>query len=251
MNGLMLHAGAQAITRNDLALLPAPKALGPRHNPLPFSTDVELVTRELASNGLHIQEEAYGVLYTKEGDPARYFGVLELAHESLEHALVVGLRGSYDQSISRGLAVGSRVFVCDNLAFSGEVTFQTKQTTYIGDRLPRMIAEAAHRVPQLAQLQQIRFDKYKMTALRPRAGDAALIELMRREVLNANSVQRAIKEWDEPSHDEHAEDGYSLWRLHNAVTEAIKAKDPEKPNILPVWDRTIALTKFLDEVAGL
>lgn len=245
---LMLHAGAEAISRADLMALPAPKPLGPRHNPLPFGTDVELVTRELAGQGLHIEEEQYGVLYTKEGDPARYFGVLELAHEQLDHALVVGLRGSYDQSISRGLAVGSRVFVCDNLAFSGEVTFKTKQTTFIEDRLPRMMAEAAIKVPQLAHLQQIRFDKYRQTELRPRAGDAAMIELLRRGVLNANSIQRAVAEWDEPSYAEHAEDGYSLWRLHNAVTEAIKAKDPEKPNVLPVWDRTIAMTQFFDEI---
>lgn len=248
---LMLHAGAQAITREALGQLPLPVPLGPRHNPLPFSEDVELVTKELACHGLHVEDESYGVLYTKEGDPARYFGVLELAHERLDHALVVGLRGSYDQSISRGLAVGSRVFVCDNLAFSGEVTFQTKQTTNITDRLPRMIATAAQKVPMLAELQNIRFDKYRMTEMKARWGDAAMIELMRRGVLNANSVQRAIAEWDEPSHDEHAEDGYSVWRLHNAVTEAIKAKDPEKPNILPVWDRTIVLTKFLDEVCGL
>nr|MBS0019438.1 hypothetical protein [Gammaproteobacteria bacterium] len=49
---------------------------------------------------------------------------------------MVGLRGSYDQTLPRGLAVGSRVFVCDNLAFSGEVTIKTKQTTFIGQRLP-------------------------------------------------------------------------------------------------------------------
>ncbi|MGQ9671483.1 MAG: hypothetical protein ACUVWY_15205, partial [Desulfosoma sp.] len=202
-------------------------------------------------HGLHIEEEAYGVTYTKEGDPARYFGVLELASERTDHSLVVGLRGSYDQSISRGLAVGSRVFVCDNLAFSGEVTFHTKQTTYIGDRLPRMIAEAAHKVPQLAELQTIRFDRYRQTTLKPRHGDAALVELYRQGVLNTQSLGRAIEEWDHPSHEEHAEDGWSVWRLHNAVTEAIKAKDPERPNVLPVWDRTIKLTRFLDEVAGL
>lgn len=249
--GLCLHAGAERITRQELEALPLPKPLGPRHNPFPFGEDVRLVTEELARQGLTVTEEAFGVTYTKEGDPARYFGVLELAHERLDHALVVGLRGSYDQSISRGLAVGSRVFVCDNLAFSGEVTYQTKQTTYIGDRLPRLIAEAAHRVPQLAQLQSIRFDKYRLTELKPRHGDAALVELFRREVLNSQTLARAVQEWDHPSHDEHAEDGWTVWRLHNAVTEAIKAKDPDRPNVLPVWDRTIKLTQFLDEVAGL
>lgn len=250
MNGLMLHAGATAISRDGLANLPLPKVLGSRHNPLPFSVDVGLVEKELNSHGLHIEDETYGVLYTKEGDPARYFGVLELAHEALDHALVVGLRGSYDQSISRGLAVGSRVFVCDNLAFSGEVTIMTKQTTNIESRLPKLIASAVQQVPQLAKLQAIRFDKYRATRLPEMVGESALIELVRREVLNANSIHRAITEWDHPSHDEHAENGYSVWRLMNAVTEAIKAKNPEKPNILPVWDRTIVMTRLLDELVA-
>lgn len=249
--GLMLHAGAQAITRTDLALLPEPQSLGPRHCPMPFIEDVELISHELLSNGLHITDEQFGVLYDKDQLPTRFFGVMELNHEALDHALVVGMRGSYDQSISRGLAVGSRVFVCDNLAFSGEVTYQTKQTTFIGQRLPRMIADAAHRVPQLAHLQQIRFDKYRACELRPRQGDAALVELIRRGVLNANSVQRAIAEWDTPTYEEHLENGRTVWTLMQAVTEAIKAKDPEKPNVLPVWDRTVTMTKFLDEVAML
>jgi hypothetical protein len=251
MNGLILHAGAQAIDRFALGQLPQPKPLGPRHNPLPFAEDVRLVTEELAQHGLVSTDEAFGVTYTKDGDPARFFGVLELASERTDHSLVVGLRGSYDQSISRGLAVGSRVFVCDNLAFSGEVTYQTKQTTHIADRLPRMIAEAALKVPALAELQNVRFDKYRLAEIKPRWGDAALVELVRREVLNSQTFLRAVQEWDQPSHEEHAEDGFTAWRLHNAVTEAIKARDPERPNVLPVWDRTIKLTRFLDEVVGL
>lgn len=251
MSNLILHAGAKAITREAIASLPAPQILGPRHNPLPFINDIELVTDELGRNGLHVVEEAFGVLFDKQDLPARYFGVMELKHDRLDHALVVGVRGSYDQSISRGLAVGSRVFVCDNLAFSGEITFNTKQTTNIESRLPKMIARAAQRVPQLADLQSMRFDAYRAHELKPRHGDAALVELFRREVLNSQTMARAVQEWDTPSHEEHAENGYSLWRLHNAVTEAIKAKDPDRPNVLPVWDRTIKLTRFMDEVAGL
>ena len=242
---LMLHAGARAITREQLAELPAPEVLGSRHNPLPFITDVELVTKELARYDLIPTEEAFGVLY-KDSKPARLFGVMELATERQEHALVVGLRGSYDQSISRGLAVGSRVFVCDNLAFSGEVTYMTRQTTNVGTRLPKLIAEAASRVPTLGRQQQLRFNKYRGRAIGKRLGDAYLIELLRLAVLNTQTLGRAVAEWDEPSHPEHAEDGYTLWRLHNAVTEALKAKDPDQPGVFKVWDRTISLTKFLD-----
>lgn len=251
MNTLMLHCGANAVTRQELAALPAPKSLGPRHNPLPFIEDVELVATELQKHGLYVESDRYGVTQDKDGNPARFFGLMELQHEALDHALVVGLRGSYDQSISRGLAVGSRVFVCDNLGFSGEVTYHTKQTTHIADRLPRMIAEASMKVPQLAKLQERRFDAYRTTQLDPSHGDAALVEMLRRGVLHSQNLLKAVAEWDNPTHEEHAQDGFTVWRLMQATTEALKARDPEKANVIPVWDRTIEMTRFLDEVVAL
>jgi glycerol-3-phosphate responsive antiterminator len=60
---------------------------------------------------------------------------------------MVGIRGSYDQSMSRMLGVGSRVFVCDNMAFSTEVSIATKQTTNIGSRLPGLMRAAVAQIP--------------------------------------------------------------------------------------------------------
>jgi hypothetical protein len=54
-------------------------------------------------------------------DDARFFGTLTL-HTPLSDGvgLAVGLRSSLDKSISLQWCCGSRVFVCDNLAFSAE-----------------------------------------------------------------------------------------------------------------------------------
>jgi len=251
---LMLHAGANAITRDGLANLPIPAPLGPRHVVRPFIEDVEVVTNLMRANGLRIKDEAFGITGTA-GNPKRFFGVIETALDGEhltgdEYALMVGLRGSYDQSLPRGLAVGSRVFVCDNLAFSGEVELSTKQTTYLGRRIPEMLARAVGRIPVMAQHQAKRFEAYRNTALKPRWGDAALVELLRREVLNSQTLARAVKEWDEPSHPEHAAEGRTAWTLHNAVTEAIKPTEG-RANVLPVWDKTTGLTKFLDDVCGV
>lgn len=254
MPGLMLHAGANAIDRFTLATLPVPAALGPRHVVRPFIDDVEAVTDLMRANGIRIKDEAFGITGTAQ-DPKRFFGVLEctLEGEHLtadEYGLMVGLRGAYDQSLPRGLAVGSRVFVCDNLAFSGEVAISTKQTTHIGRRIPELLARAVGRIPVMAQRQAQRFEAYRNTALKPRWGDAALVELLRRGVLNSQTLARAVKEWDEPSHPEHAEQGHSVWRLHNAATEAIKPTEG-RANVLPAWDKTTELTKFLDDVCGI
>jgi hypothetical protein len=250
----MLHCGAHHVTRNELAALPLPEARGPRHVVRPFAEDVDLVELQLNELGLVITDEAFGTV----ADHQRYFGVLEVAplegewlSKNHDYSLMVGLRGSYDQSIARGLAIGSRVFVCDNLAFSGEVSILTKQTTNVGDRLPRLMRDAVAQIPQLAEHQNRRFEVYRNVELRPRAGDAMVIELLRRGVINTTQVERVVREWDTPSHAEHAEQGYSVWRMHNAVTEGIKPTNPGRFTLPAIWTATTKLTGFLDEVAGL
>jgi hypothetical protein len=259
---LCLHAGAASIDRAGLAALPLAQPRGARHVIRPFVEDVELVDHFLAGEGYLIADEAFGVKTGTDGLPSQFFGALEIRPRVLtgeyipaagdkEFALTVGIRGSYDQSLPRGLAVGSRVFVCDNLAFSGEVTVTTKQTLNIADRLPALLRDAVARIPAVAAQQNVRFDAYRNASLKPRAGDAILVECVRRGILNPSNIGQAIKEWDEPRHAEHAAQGYSVWRLFNAVTEAIKPANPERAHILPAWDRTTKLTQYLDQGIGL
>ena len=52
------------------------------------------------------------------------FGLLEVCNgrPQGDHGLVVGVRNSHDQSFPASIALGSAVFVCDNLSFCGEIT---------------------------------------------------------------------------------------------------------------------------------
>jgi hypothetical protein len=251
---LLLHCGSQPIDRQQLAAIPTPPPLGPRHHPYPYGEYVDRVEDGLQTVGLRVVDEQYGAL--KDG--ARFFGLMEVEpvfKTERDYALIVGLRGSHDQTFPRGLVAGSRVFVCDNLAFSGEIKVTTRQTTNIERRLPGLILNAVRDLEGIFQVQDARFQTYRNFELKPRWGDAAITELVRRQVINASQVGRVISEWDEPSHEEHAEDGHTLWRMHNAVTEALKM--PTDDNGMPTraaapmaMTRTVGLTGFLDEIAG-
>lgn len=250
---LMLHCGANAINRTDLNAVLPEHALGARHYPLPYGEYVDQVQESIEHHGYRIKEEQYGVLR----DGGQFFGLMEIAPiegeyiPANEYGLMVGLRGSYDQSLPRGLALGSHVFVCDNLAFSGEVNFHTKQTLNIQRRLPRLIGGAVNQLVDMAGIQENRFKAYKEQEMKPRWGDAAIVECVRRKVINPSQVGKVIEEWDTPSHEEHLNDGRrTLWTFHNAITEAIKPNG-ERPAVLLNQPRTIRMTKFLDEVAGL
>lgn len=244
-------------TRTQLAGIHTPPPLGAFHAPFSFEEYVETIYHGLDLAGIEVEAEEFVTSH----DNQRLFGALELKIPSIEgeyipaggrdHRIVLGLRGSHDQSITRGLALGSQVLVCSNLCFSGNLgSIATKQTTNIGARLPGLIRSAIDLIPEEAQRNVQRFDRYRNTDIAPRQGDAALIEIHRRGGLSAPQLGKAVKEWDRPSHDEHGEQGFTAWRLLNACTEAVKPTGAQS-NPQLIEQRTGHISSFLDECVGL
>lgn len=244
------------MNRGQLHMLPTPQARGRFHHPLPFGEYAETVVTQLERNGLEVVGEEYAV--QKDGN--RMFGMIEVSSPELEgrnifdqasHTWMVGVRGSHDQSIPRGLTVGSQVLVCSNLCFHGDLgTFQTKQTTNIETRLPILVGDAVRQLPQQIEHQEEIFDGLRRTEFKPRWGDAALVEIYRRNGLTAAQLGTAVNEWHNPSHEEHATDGYTAWRLLNATTEAAKPTG-QTVNMDTVRNRTQIASSFIEEIAGL
>ena len=241
------------LSRSQLHQLPVPAALGRYHHPVGFGPFADLVTQRLERVGFEINAEEYAVDHAGQ----RLFGLLEVAPLEGEYisakdwALQVGLRGSHDQSIPRALTLGSRVLVCSNLCFHGDLgVFSTRQTLNVWERLPSLLESALTQLPQMAQRQQQRVERYRLMPLRPRHGDAALVELHRRGALSSAQLGRAISEWDTPSHEAHAEDGHTVWRLFNAATVALKPSG-ERVNHDLVRQRSERVSGFLDEVVQL
>jgi len=243
--------------RAQLSGLPTPSALGRFHQPYSFDEYVGEIHHGLNLAGIEVNHEEYVTTHANN----RLFGALELILPALEgeyipaggrdHKLVLGLRGSHDQSVTRGLALGTQVLVCSNLCFNGDLgSLNTKQTLNIGSRLPGLIRSAIDLIPEQAAQNVERFDRYRNFDLSARHGDAALVEIFRRRGLSAPQLGKAINEWAVPSHDEHAEQGFTVWRLLNACTEAVK---PTGANSNPqiVQQRTAITSNFLDEIVRL
>lgn len=251
---LILHCGASYISREDLAQLPTPQPLGPRHQPYAFHDFIDLIQNTLSElTTLTVTEEAYGIT----PDHSRFFGLMQLKSTSSDYAAVVGLRGSHDCSLGRGMALGSKVMVCDNLAFSGDYTFNTKQTLRMADRLPALVATAVAQLPAQIEHQDAAFERFKARALTPLQADALITEVLRRDIVPSTRAAQLIREWDTPSHPEHAEHGFTPWRLHNAVTEVLKPAPPADPaqparasNVPLLQARTMRLFRLLDEATA-
>ena len=60
--------------------------------------------------------------YAVSPDGMRLFGVLDLGTEIQGCRFSIGLRNSHDKTMRPALVCGHRVFVCSNMAFTGDYT---------------------------------------------------------------------------------------------------------------------------------
>jgi len=238
------------ITAAELALVPTPAPMGAFHQPVGFGSFLDMIKHRLYGAGIEIAHEEYCL--DAAGDT--FFGAMEINVDGFSRddmVLTLGVRGSHSQKVPRGICLGNKVIVCSNLMFNGNMAnMSTKQTTNIMARLPGLVSQAVGTIPALAQREDQRVGMYKQYDMKPRVGDAALVELTRLGALSTPQLGRAIAEWDRPAHDEHAEDGFTAWRLLNAVTESLKPTGANV-NMDTISQRTQVASKFMDEVCHI
>jgi hypothetical protein len=239
MKGLLLHCGASATTREAIVATPTPPPTD-THFPIPHGELLRSVEEYLSESGYEVVEQAHGL----GNYGARYFGLLRVrrpqrAWDTLDTPVgtipfgvdtpdlargeVVGLRNAHDKRYSASVALGDYVFVCDNLSFAGEVVIGRKHTRFIRRDLDGIIRRAVGELGEFRQRQETRRDAYRQTELSTRDAYALTVDALKAGAIGQQRFRRVIREWDEPSHEEFAQER-NVWRLYNAVTEAFKPR---------------------------
>jgi len=234
MEGLMLHAGAQRIGRQDLVSLSTPAATD-THKPIPHQRLVEALVESLAYRKLEVVKDEYAI----SPDGMRFFGfiALNLEHEGIRLAL--GIRNSHDKSFSLGITVGYRVFVCDNLAFHGEfMPIAKKHTKHLDivEVVNGAVDKAQrHFEPMTAQVDAWR--NYSLPTVRAKEiiYDAFTAGSLAAPTRLLSSVHR---HYFEPKHSDF--EPRTLWSLSNAFTETFKSLDP-----IPQFRAAASLGEYL------
>jgi len=122
---LTVHAGGRFATRDELSFIPVPVETE-SYTPVPHNHLAETLTtigRDILK-GYALESEKYAL--AREGN--QMFGVLTFKGERSDIGLSVAFRNSYDKSMAIGIAIGAKVFICDNLALAGDVTVLRKHT---------------------------------------------------------------------------------------------------------------------------
>jgi hypothetical protein len=219
---LMIHAGGQEVGYDKLRQVPTPEPTA-SHMPLAHHELVEMVRFTLQYHNHEIVEEHHATSH--EG--MRYFGVMTLRSPYGDYGDIVGLRNSNDRTFPIGLAFGSRVFVCDNLAFIGDQTIKRKHTIKSKRELPMLLGEivAPLQAQRLAQNQKLL--TYQNTAISDAQADHAILSMYREGVIGVQRIADVVEQFERPLHDWGAR---TAWRLFNAATYALAGKVAESPD---------------------
>src|SRR5205085_10337654 len=134
------------------------------------------VKETLRGAGYEVRSEKYALARAD----ARFFGVLDLATPLAEGvALSVGVRNSVDKSFPLGFAAGSRVFVCDNLAFRSDLLVRRKHTANGLKAFGTAIAAAVAGLSSFRQVEAARIRAMAETELSPERASHVILTALR------------------------------------------------------------------------
>lgn len=221
---LSAHAGAMPITREALANLSTP----PRtrsHYPFAHADLVTYMeTRLWDGYGIEIVKGEFAVM----SDGLKLFGVVTLKRGKDDFALALGIRTSNDRSMSLQFVAGANVFVCDNMAFSGDTMVLCRKHTGLLNPRKTVFDGIDTAIMKFASLEN-RIAQLKASKITDTEAKALIYDMVAKGVVNQNALPTIGKLYFEPTHQEQAKEfGGSLWMLNNAVTEYAKGL---KPNV--------------------
>jgi hypothetical protein len=237
MNGTLVAGPLAKIGRPELGQISVPEAT-PTHKPIPHHTIVEALVETLSFRHIGVVNEEYAV----SSDGMKMFGVLDLETQMDGCRFSIGIRNSHDKSLRLGLTAGIRVFVCSNMAFSGDFTpvlakhsksFNLIDTLAIGvDRIQRNFEPMQRQVEGWRQA-QITDERAKLIFY------SAFVDG------NLEAPRSLLPEvhrlYFEPQYPEFSP--RTMWSLSNAFTSAFKKLDP-----VPQFKATAKLGEFLSQL---
>lgn len=217
MQNFKMHAGAEVIKYEDLDLIPMPQQTD-TYQPVShfhLAKLIKTISQDLL-HGYALRSENYGV--AREGQ--RFFGALSFKNGDTETGLSIGVRNSYDKSMTIGIVAGMSIFVCDNLAFSGDITILRKHSKNVWDEMENQIVstcyKAAHQYKNIAN----DVTQLKCIEMTNDQGFAELGKMFGHGLVGPRQAVALKNEWLKPRHE--VWQARNAWSLYNCATQVLK-----------------------------
>ena len=237
MPATLSHNSSQLVSREQLRFI-APPAATDTWKPIAHYDLVQAIDRQLAVRDMRIVKEQFSI--QREG--LRLFGVLELdiagVNAAEEYRFALGIRTANDRSEALSIVVGAKVFVCDNLALSGDVIAIRRKHT-AGFDLNADISRAIDRYQSYLQLFHRQLDDLVYRPLEDGVAKVLIYEAFAAEIMPIRFFPVVAETYfrAEPAMTDVAPRTY--WGLHNAFTRAIRQMAPA-----PAFQATTRLGKL-------
>jgi hypothetical protein len=224
------------LSRQQLALVPTPLGTA-THRPVPHAEVVEALIETLSFRHIGIVHDEFAV--SKDG--MKMFGVVDLDTGMHGCRFSIGIRNAHDKSMRLALTVGYRVFVCENMAFSGDFepvlakhskNFSLQNALSIGvDQMQRNFDGMRKQV-----------DSWRQAQLTDVAARLIIYRaFIESELEVPKHLARTVHEgYFAPQHEDFQP--RTLWSLSNAFTSAFKQLEP-----IPQFRATAKLAGFLEQ----
>ena len=234
MLGILYHSHSQLVTRSELMTIPPPPG-APTWKPIAHADLIQAIDRQLAVRGIEIRKEQFAI--QRQG--ARLFAVLDLAIEaSTESCAAMGIRTANDRSMALEIAVGVKVFVCDNLAFSGDlIALRRKHTTKFD--LNADISRAVDRYQAHLLVLQRSIAAIQETPVSDGEAKILIFDAFRQDILPIRYFKRVSETYFDPAAEMTDVQPRTYRGLHNAFTRSVREMAPA-----PAFQATTDLGKF-------
>ena len=222
---LCLHRGGRVAARAEVFAVAAPAATDTWH-PVPHGRVLSAVEDLLSAASYRVTREQLALSHG--GD--RFFAVLDLESRIADGVtLALGLRNSIDKSFPYGLAGGTRVFACDNLALTGdwdELTIRRKHTRFGEQRFTEALANGIRKLAQYQEIEGRRIETMRGTRIADTEAYALLLRAFEEDLLSHRVIRECLRQWKEPGFDWGPP---TLWRLYNAMSTPIQHRAVTNP----------------------
>jgi hypothetical protein len=202
------------MNREQLFQVPVP-ALTATYTPLSHENLVNAVLEQLDKKGMQLIDERYSVARSGQ----QMFGTLTINGGNDEQNIQIGFRNSYDKSLQVGMVGGSRVIVCSNLMFKGDIKTMMMHKGDVVAEVNKTIEMVVGTLEKNLKAIQKDTAKLKEVKVDPTITAHVLGELFFQESLVTSTQLQVIKN---ELIDLRNFGNETLWDIYNHTTEALK-----------------------------
>jgi len=226
--------------------------------PITNANLIDMLSNASKEVGIELSDPRWGL--ARDGKQA--FGIYTVSSASRiadDALLKLGVRNSFDKSLSVDVCFGSEVMVCDNLCFYGYAgddgivgRITHKHTTHVVDNMWNRLLNGLQKMNIFHKNQENFFNHLKEIELDDDAAYGIILRGYLAKAIPAPGIKKAAHAWKlherEPENEEEAKIFHPEFRdrtafsLFNMITEGHKEQQEKSP--IYANERSLNLTRF-------